>query len=272
MYLAVSCFFQPLQDLGVKDFQTVKCPSGKKVTLDIFDHIFHFALAFRISGTAEHGLEMLLVDKGTERSGQYEVTQVFPDQQDFVLVIDDLSRLSFEIRESQFMGIYGQGRGERRTGKIHELLPGAAHYHDKKIDLDKTAPVRGHTAFPEIHLGIFPVRGIRHLLIDTFGKPLLVQIILTTYGFHKIVYGFPADNRKIRILFLHPVMNLGGGQEPVPGKNVTDITFVFVKYAGISPAMLQFCSQCVLIHFQVPAHRTSMQTKLERNLTFVKSF
>ena len=67
-------------------------------------------------------------------------------------------------------------------------------------------------------------------------------------------------------------MNLGGGQEPVLGKNVTDITFVFVKYAGISPAMLQFCSQCVLIHFQVPAHRTSMQTKLERNLTFVKSF
>ena len=27
---------------------------------------------------------------------------------------------------------------------------------------------------------------------------------------------FPEDNRKIRILFLHPVMNLGGGQEPVP--------------------------------------------------------
>lgn len=88
MYLAVSCFFQPLQDLGVKDFQAVKCPSGKKVTLDIFDHIFHFSLAFRISRTAEHGLEMLLVDKGTERSCQYEVTQVFSDQQDFVLVID----------------------------------------------------------------------------------------------------------------------------------------------------------------------------------------
>lgn len=83
---------------------------------------------------------------------------------------------------------------------------------------------------------------------------------------------FSADNRKIRILFLHPVMNLGGGQEPVPGKNVTDITFVFVKYAGISPAMLQFCSQCVLVHFQVPAHRTSMQTKLERDLGLVKSF
>lgn len=78
----------------------MKCPSGKKVTLDIFDHIFHFALAFRISGTAEHGLEMLLVDKGTERSGQYEVTQVFPDQQDFVLVIDDLSRLSFEYAKA----------------------------------------------------------------------------------------------------------------------------------------------------------------------------
>ena len=80
MYLAVSCFFQPLQDLGVKDFQTVKCPSGKKVTLDIFDHIFHFSLAFRVSRTAEYGLEMLLVDKGTERSCQYEVTQVFSDQ------------------------------------------------------------------------------------------------------------------------------------------------------------------------------------------------
>lgn len=93
MYLAVSCFFQPLQDLGVKDFQAVKCPSGKKVTLDIFDHIFHFSLAFRISRTAEHGLEMLLVDKGTECSCQYEVTQVFPDQQDFVLVIDYPSRL-----------------------------------------------------------------------------------------------------------------------------------------------------------------------------------
>lgn len=109
MYLAVSCFFQPLQDLGVKDFQAVKCPSGKKVTLDIFDHIFHFSLAFRISRTAEHGLEMLLVDKGTECSCQYEVTQVFPDQQDFVLVIDYPSRLPSEICESQFMGIYGQG-------------------------------------------------------------------------------------------------------------------------------------------------------------------
>ena len=60
MYLAVSCFFQPLQDLGAKDFQTVKCPSCKKVTLDIFDHIFHFSLAFRVSRTAEYGLEMLL--------------------------------------------------------------------------------------------------------------------------------------------------------------------------------------------------------------------
>ena len=109
MYLAVSCFFQPLQDLGVKDFQTVKCPSGKKVTLDIFDHIFHFSLAFRVSRTAEYGLEMLLVDKGTERSCQYEVTQVFSDQQDFVLVIDYPSRLPSEICESQFMGIYGYG-------------------------------------------------------------------------------------------------------------------------------------------------------------------
>ena len=50
------------------------------------------------------------------------------------------------------------------------------------------------------------------------------------------------------------------------------VFMIIAKYAGISPAMLQFCSQCVLIHFQVPAHRTSMQTKLERNLTFVKSF
>lgn len=85
MWFHVSCrflFFQPLQDLGVKDFQAVKCPSGKKVTLDIFDHIFHFSLAFRISRTAEHGLEMLLVDKGTECSCQYEVTQVFSDQQE----------------------------------------------------------------------------------------------------------------------------------------------------------------------------------------------
>ena len=46
-----------MQDLGVKDFQAVKCPSGKRVTLDIFDHIFHFSLAFRISRTAEHGME-----------------------------------------------------------------------------------------------------------------------------------------------------------------------------------------------------------------------
>ena len=81
--------------------------SGKKVTLDIFDHIFHFSLAFRISRTAEHGLEMLLVDKGTECSCQYEVTQVFSDQQDFVLVIDYPSWLPSEICESQFMGIYG---------------------------------------------------------------------------------------------------------------------------------------------------------------------
>ena len=35
---------------------------------------------------------MLLVDKGTECSCQYEVTQVFSDQQDFVLVIDYPSR------------------------------------------------------------------------------------------------------------------------------------------------------------------------------------
>ena len=47
--------------------------------------------------------------------------------------------------------------------------------------------------------------------------------------------------------------------------------FVLSGYSG-QTAMLQFCSQCVLVHFQVPAHRTSMQTKLERDLGLVKSF
>ena len=97
MYLAVSCFFQPLQDLGVKDFQTVKCPSGKKVTLDIFDHIFHFSLAFRVSRTAEYGLEMLFLHKALEFFCQDQVSQILSGKEYLVLVIDNLPGLPSEI-------------------------------------------------------------------------------------------------------------------------------------------------------------------------------
>ena len=101
-----------------------------------------------------------------------------------------------------------------------------------KINFDKVV-LYGAYGFLEIHLGIF-CRGIR-IFSQTRLKALLVQIILTTYSFHKI--RIRLSRRQQEDQDTVPSSSHESGRRDrnlYRERNVTDITFVFVGY-GISP-------------------------------------
>ena len=88
MFRSVARASQPSDCLLVEQVDVNKLTPANDVVLYIFDHVLYLALALGVGLVAEHRIEPMFTDQGSEAVGKNQVAKVLIDRKHLVLVID----------------------------------------------------------------------------------------------------------------------------------------------------------------------------------------